>query len=124
MKYGTYSHTVPNLQPMASGIAGTPTDGTYNSRKTMASTTPQYVRSEFRVNYHPGLGMDEVKNKDIVFFESEQQMRDWEVEIGQPQLMALGTDIVYAYPYQSGDITPDGFNSTYWVIYRYQSNAF
>ena len=67
----------------------------------MASTTPQYVRPEFRVNYHPGLGMDEVKNKDIVFFESEQQMRDWEVEIGQPQLMALGTDIVYAYPYQS-----------------------
>lgn len=109
--YGTYNHTVPNLEAMNGGIAGTPKDGTYNSRKTMAATNPDNCWDEYKLEYFEGMGYPDVNGKDVVFFPNEATLTSWANTMGLSNMLALGANIIYAYPH--ADYTEA---QHYWVL--------
>lgn len=101
MQFGTNGHTIPNLQSMNGGLAGTPKDGTYNSRKIMAATDPDKVRDEFKVVYFSGMTGQDLIDKDIVFFPDAQTLTDWATLMGIPELYSIGTSMIYALPHDT-----------------------
>lgn len=99
MMFGTYSHTIPNLEASSGGSAGTPKDGEYNSRKIMAATNPDHVRDEYKITYFDGMDMEDLEDKDIVFFPDRATMVSWGNTMGLTKMLLIGTTMIYAYPH-------------------------
>ena len=116
-QYGTYGHTVPNLEAFQGGNFGTPKESTYNNRKTMASTYPQRVYPEYKVFYDSTTPptYNDVEGKDIVFFPDEATMTSWAATLGLSMMSSLGETINYAYPHTSSTAS-DWKESEYWVL--------
>ena len=100
MMWGTCSHTVPNMEASAGGSAGTPKSGEFNSRKIMAGTNPNLVRSEHKMTYREGMDtLDFTSDIDIVLFPNETTLTTWAASMGLSKMQAVGEGMIYAFPH-------------------------
>ena len=97
--FGTYNHTIPNLQAFTGGVAGEPKSGEYNSWKIMAATNPENCRADRKVTYFAGMDDTDLVNKDVVFFPDEATLNSWAAEMGLGIMQAIGESMIYAVPH-------------------------
>lgn len=100
MQFGTYSHTIPNLQAMSGGNAGTPKEGKYNSRKILAATNPDALRDRgWAIDYYEGMTRFDLTDIDVVFFPNQETLTAWATELGLYEMLGIGTAMIYAIPH-------------------------
>ena len=100
MQFGTYGHTIPNLQAMAGGSAGTPYNGEYNARKILAATDPDACDElGFAVTYSQGMTDADLVDKDLVFFPNQETLTSWATEMGLATMVTIGQTMLYAIPH-------------------------
>ena len=100
MQFGTYGHTLPNLQGMAGGSAGAPYNGEYNSRKILAATDPDACNAAgFAATYFAGMTDTDLVGKDLVFFPDQDTLTAWATAMGLPTMLTIGTAMIYAIPH-------------------------
>ena len=100
MQFGTYSHTLPNLQGMSAGSAGAPYNGEYNSRKILAATDPDAcIAAGFGINYFEGMTDNDLVGKDLVLFPDQTTLTNWATAMGLPTMLTIGTAMIYAIPH-------------------------
>lgn len=97
MQFGTYGHTLPNLQGMAGGSAGTPYNGEYNSRKILAATDPDAcIEAGFGLAYFAGMTDTDLVDKDLVLFDDDATLTSWANTMGLPTMLTIGSTMIYA----------------------------
>lgn len=100
MQFGTYGHTIPNLQGMAGGPSGTPVSGKYNARKILAATNPNALREwGWAIDYFEGMKRSDLTDIDVVFFPDEATLKAWATSLGLPDMVALGQAMMYVIPH-------------------------
>ena len=100
MQFGTYGHTLPNLQGMSGGSAGEPYNGEYNSRKILAATDPDTcIECGFGINYFSGMTDNDLVDVDLVLFPDEATLISWANTMGLPTMLTIGTKMIYAIPH-------------------------
>ena len=113
MQFGTYGHTIPNLQATSGGPSGTPVDGEYNGRKILAATNPEALRRfGWAIDYFEGMKRtDLVGNSglivDVVFFPDQATLTSWAQDLGLYEMLAIGQSMIYAIPTE---------NEGYWCL--------
>ena len=100
MQFGTYVHTIPNLETMTGGSAGTPVNGEYNARKILAATDPDASNDAgFTVTYFEGMTDNDLVDKDLVFFPDETTLISWANTMGLSTMVTIGQTMLYALPH-------------------------
>ena len=100
MQFGTYGHTIPNLEAMVGGSAGTPYSGEYNARKILAATDPDACNEAgFAVTYFQGMTDVDLVDKDLVFFPDQATLTNWATEMGLATMVTIGQTMIYAIPH-------------------------
>lgn len=100
MQFGTYGHTIPNLEAMVGGSAGTPYSGEYNARKILAATDPDACNEAgFAVTYFQGMTDADLVDKDLVFFPDQTTLTNWATEMGLATMVTIGQTMIYAIPH-------------------------
>lgn len=100
MQFGTYGHTIPSLQAMAGGSAGTPYNGEYNARKILAATDPDACNEAgFAMTYFQGMTDVDLVDKDLVFFPDQATLTSWATEMGMATMVTIGQTMLYAIPH-------------------------
>lgn len=100
MQFGTNGHTIPNLQAMVAGSAGTPYNGEYNARKILAATDPDACNEAgFAVTYFQGMTDADLVDKDLVFFPDQTTLTNWATEMGLATMVTIGQTMLYAIPH-------------------------
>jgi len=97
--FGTYNHTIPNLQAFTNGVAGEPRSGEYNSRKIMAATNPENCKPQYKVTYFDGMTENDLVDKDVVFFPSQSTLTTWANSMGLGKMQTIGESMIYCYPH-------------------------
>ena len=125
MQFGTYGHTIPNLQATNGGPSGTPVDGEYNGRKILAGTDPEKLRRfGWAIDYFEGMKRtDLVGNNglkvDVVFFPDQATLTSWATGLGLYEMSAIGGTMLYAIPNDPSNPT----NGYYTLKYFNGSNS-
>lgn len=100
MQFGTFGHTIPNLQAMSGGSAGTPYSGEYNARKILAATDPDACNEAgFAITYFQGMTDVDLVDKDLVFFPDQETLTSWATEMGLATMVTIGQTMIYAIPH-------------------------
>ena len=100
MQFGTYGHTIPNLEAMVGGSAGTPYSGEYNSRKILAATDPdECITCGYGRNYFAGMTDNDLVGYDLVLFPDEATLTSWANSMGMATMVTIGQTMIYAIPH-------------------------
>ena len=125
MQFGTYGHTIPNLQATSGGPSGTPVDGEYNGRMILAATNPDALRPfGWAIDYFEGLKRTDLVGNDglkvnVVFFPDQDTLSTWATGIGLYEMSAIGQAMIYAIPNDANNPT----NGYYTLKYFNGSNS-
>lgn len=104
MQFGTYGHTIPNLQAVSGGPSGTPVDGEYNGRMILAATNPDALRPfGWAIDYFEGLKRTDLVGNEglkvnVVFFPDQETLTAWATGLGLYEMSAIGQTMIYAIP--------------------------
>ena len=100
MQFGTFNHTIPNLEAMAGGSAGTPYSGEYNSRKILAATDPdECIACGYGRSYFAGMTDNDLVGYDLVLFPDEATLMSWANSMGLATMVTIGQTMIYAIPH-------------------------
>ena len=115
MQWGTYSHTVPNLQSTSGGPSGTPVDCEYNGRKILAATNPEELRRfGWAIDYFEGMKRTDLDDIDVVFFPDQATLTSWATGLGLYEMLAIGASKIYAIPTE---------NEGYWCLKYFNGSS-
>jgi len=125
MQFGTYGHTIPNLQATSGGPSGTPVDGEYNGRMILAATNPDALRPfGWAIDYFEGLKRTDLVGNDglkvnVVFFPDQATLTSWATGIGLNEMLSIGQSMIYAIQNDANNPT----NGYYTLKYFNGSNS-
>lgn len=119
--FGTYSHTIPNLDAFSGTVSGEPRNGEKNARKIVAATNPAKLDSlGFALTYYEGMDIDELISGeyDAVFFPDVATLTSWANEMGLSKMVTVGQTMSFYTPYDESD--PD---SGYYVMKYFNGSS-